>query len=110
MIKDNSHSIARPVDATDTVTEDCEQVVERVKQDIGQEGPLQLVPQSLHPVQTEAVRWQPEYGDPIGVEFELLLHRLGVTKLFLITAQPARCNPQIPSTRGLRICHVIILG
>jgi hypothetical protein len=67
MVKHEAHSVAVSINSPDALAEGYGQVVQGFEQDVGQDSPLQMAPQSLDQVQTRAVRRQPVDCDPIGI-------------------------------------------
>jgi hypothetical protein len=73
MVKHEAHPVAVAIDSADALAEGHDQVVQGFEQDVGQDSPLQMAPQSLDQVQTRAVWRQPVDRDPIGIGLEPLL-------------------------------------
>jgi hypothetical protein len=87
MVKHKSHSISMPVEAGDAFSTRGDEVVDGLKQDIGQHGAFQMSPQAFDEVQTRGVRRQPEHGDLIGVSLQPGIDRLGMMKSSVVAHQ-----------------------
>jgi hypothetical protein len=87
MVKHEAHAVTVSVNSADALAERRGQVVNSFEQDVGQDGPLQMAPQSLDQVQTRAVRRQPVDRDPIRVCREPLPDTASVVKPSVIADQ-----------------------
>lgn len=87
MVEHKSHSISMPVDAGDAGAAGGNEIVDRLKQYVGQDGAFQMAPQSFDRIQARAARRKPKHGDLIGVGLQPRPHRLGMVKPSVVAHQ-----------------------
>jgi hypothetical protein len=84
VVEDESHPISVAIDPGYAGSERRDHLVQASEQDVGQNGPFQMSPQSFDQIQARAVGWQPVDFDSIGIGCEPFLNRLRVMESAVI--------------------------
>ena len=113
MVEHESHSIAMPVQEGDAGAAGGHEIVDRLKQYIGQHGAFQMSPKPFDQIEAWAVRRQPEHGDLVRVSLQPVSDCLGVMEPSVVADQtdsPTGVGGQQGDEEGDKLRAALLVG
>ena len=113
MVEHESHSISMPVEASDAGAAGGDEIVDGLKQYIGQHGAFQMSPKSFDQMEAGAVGRQPEHGDLVRVSLQSGLDRVGMMKPSVVADQtdsPAGVGGRQGDEEGDELRAALLVG